>query len=258
MRYKLKRNLTWRLAAGSGQRTPNALVDNARVMVSSRMIEFQSNLQQEKAWNFGNSLVWDFLLKKREASVTLDVFHTEFENMLMMDMDADLQTLSFYNQIGRVYSTVGQIEANYELLKRLDLRLSYKIQDVKSTFRDAGLNSVPFVAKNKFLANVGYTTKGRRWTFDATALRTTPGRLAESIDVSSFDEPHPFWRLNAQVTFKFKTFEAYLGGENLTGFTQKNPIISAESPFSQTFDAANVWAPIYGRIVYLGVRYTIF
>ncbi|MGB0432038.1 MAG: TonB-dependent receptor, partial [Bacteroidia bacterium] len=249
LRYKLRKNLTWRLAAGSGQRTPNALVDNSRVMVSSRQIVFQKDLLQEKAWNFGTSFVWDFEIKKREASVTLDVFHTEFENMLMMDMDANLQQLTFYNQFGRCYSSVAQVEANYELLKRLDLRVSYKVQDVKSTFVESGLRAVPFVAKNKFLANMGYSTKGRRWSFDITTLRITPGRLAESIDVSGFDEPRPFWRVNGQVTFKFKTFEAYLGGENLTGFTQDNPIISAQSPFSETFDAANVWAPVYGRII---------
>lgn len=258
LRYKLKKNLTWRIAAGSGRRTPNALVDNSRVMVSSRQIMLANDLEQEIAWNFGTSFVWDVKLIKRDATITLDVFHTEFENMLMMDMDNNLQELIFYNMLGRCYSSVAQIEGNYELVKGLDLRLSYKMQDVKNTFVDGGLRDVPFVPTNIFLGNVGYTTPNKKWSADITAIRSTPGRLAGSIDVSNFDQPEPFWRVNSQVTFKHKTFEAYLGGENLTGFTQDNPIISSDNPFDETFDAANVWAPIFGRIVYLGVRYTIF
>ncbi|MFY0675554.1 MAG: TonB-dependent receptor [Bacteroidia bacterium] len=258
LRYKLKKNLTWRIAAGSGRRTPNALVDNSRVMVSSRQIVLPNDLEQEIAWNFGTSFVWDVKLKNRDASITVDVFHTEFENMFMMDMDNNLQELIFYNMIGRCYSSVAQIEGNYELVKGLDLRLSYKMQDVKTTFVDGGLRDVPFVPTNIFLSNLGYTTPNKAWSVDITAIRSTPGRLAGSIDVTNFEEPAPFWRVNSQITYKHKTFEAYLGGENLTGFTQDNPIISADNPFDETFDAANVWAPIFGRIVYLGVRYTIF
>lgn len=259
-RYKLRKNLTWRMAAGSGQRTPNVFVDNPRTMVSSRRISIPTDLRQEKAWNFGSSLVWDFKMAEREALVTVDVFHTEFENMLIMDMDANRNALSFYNLNGRSYSSVAQIEMNYELLKRLDTRISYKVQDVKTTFAEGNLDEVPFVAKNKFLFNTGYTTANKKWSIDLTALRTAPGRIAASIDqdANNFDSPTPFWRLNSQATFKHKNVDLYLGGENLTGFTQSNPIISSENPFSDKFDAGNVWAPVFGRIIYFGLRYTIY
>jgi hypothetical protein len=63
--------------------------------------------------------------------------------------------------------------------------------------------------------------------------------------------------MNAQVTRVFKKWEIYAGAENLTGFTQDNPIVSAENPFSSTFDATNVWGPIMGRKIYAGIRYSI-
>jgi hypothetical protein len=63
--------------------------------------------------------------------------------------------------------------------------------------------------------------------------------------------------LNAQITHIFKRWDFYLGGENLTNFKQKNPIIDAANPFGSNFDATRVWGPIIGINVYAGVRYSI-
>ena len=63
--------------------------------------------------------------------------------------------------------------------------------------------------------------------------------------------------LNAQITHVFHQWDFYIGGENLTNYRQKNPIIDSESPFSKTFDATRVWAPVFGVNVYAGVRFTI-
>lgn len=258
VRYKLKRNLTWRWAGGSGQRTPNMLVDNSRALVNQRQIVLPSGVAQEKAWNLGTSLVWNVQVKGREASVIWDAYHTEFTNMMVMDMDFDPKVLLYYNLTGRSYATVAQMEVNYELLRGLDVRASYKWQDVRTTFISNGLQSVPFVATGKLLTNLGYTTPNNHWNFDATALRMEPGRMSNHVHDADFQNPAPFWRVNAQVTYRNKGFEVYLGGENLTGFTQENPIMEAEAPFSEGFDASHTWGPIFGRVIYLGVRYTIF
>ena len=49
----------------------------------------------------------------------------------------------------------------------------------------------------------------------------------------------------------------YIGGENLTNFTQPNPIINADNPFEDGFDASLIWGPVMGRNIYVGVRYKI-
>ena len=66
-----------------------------------------------------------------------------------------------------------------------------------------------------------------------------------------------FPRLNAQVTYKLKKWELYLGGENLTNYTQSNPIIEAANPFGNNFDATRVWGPVIGYNIYFGVRFAI-
>jgi hypothetical protein len=63
--------------------------------------------------------------------------------------------------------------------------------------------------------------------------------------------------LNAQVTRRFKNLEIYLGGENLTNYTQKHAIVDWENPFGEYFDAMQVWAPLVGARGYAGLRWWI-
>jgi outer membrane receptor for ferrienterochelin and colicins len=63
--------------------------------------------------------------------------------------------------------------------------------------------------------------------------------------------------MNAQITKRFRIWELYVGAENLGNYTQKNPIIEAENPFGEHFDASMIWGPIQERKFYLGVRLTI-
>jgi outer membrane receptor for ferrienterochelin and colicins len=64
--------------------------------------------------------------------------------------------------------------------------------------------------------------------------------------------------LSAQVTRVFsKSLEIYLGGENLTNFMVHNPIFSAENPQDKAFDSSLIWGPVFGRMVYVGLRWNL-
>ena len=56
---------------------------------------------------------------------------------------------------------------------------------------------------------------------------------------------------------KFPKMDLYIGAENIFNFKQENPIIRWEDPFGEYFNIANVWGPIKGREVYLGLRYKL-
>ncbi|MBL0070987.1 MAG: hypothetical protein IPP34_03805 [Bacteroidetes bacterium] len=55
----------------------------------------------------------------------------------------------------------------------------------------------------------------------------------------------------------FKKWEVYAGCENITGFRQEMPVIGADDPFGNEFDATNIWGPLMGRKIYVGFRYSI-
>lgn len=66
-----------------------------------------------------------------------------------------------------------------------------------------------------------------------------------------------FPQLSAQVTRFFRWGSLYVGGENLTNFHVKNPIINADRPFSSGFDSNMIWGPVHGAMGYVGVRFNL-
>jgi hypothetical protein len=48
-----------------------------------------------------------------------------------------------------------------------------------------------------------------------------------------------------------------VGVENALNYTQHHPILDAENPFGTYFDSSMIWAPVFGRMAYFGLRYTI-
>jgi hypothetical protein len=97
---------------------------------------------------------------------------------------------------------------------------------------------------------------------DFTAQYTSSKRLPdtylnpEEYQLSSYS--FPYWNLLAQISYlvkKNKTeWHFYVGMENLNNFRLLNPILSANSPSSPYFDASMVWASVYGRMGYAGIR----
>ena len=63
---------------------------------------------------------------------------------------------------------------------------------------------------------------------------------------------------NTQITRIFSPmFEVYLGGENLLDIRQKTPIIGIDQPFGRNFDASITYAPVFGRMIYAGLRFNL-
>ena len=62
----------------------------------------------------------------------------------------------------------------------------------------------------------------------------------------------------AQVTKKFRDLDVYIGGENLSNYRQKHPIMNASDPYSQGFNSTLIWGPLMGVKVYAGLRFTIW
>ena len=71
------------------------------------------------------------------------------------------------------------------------------------------------------------------------------------------DEAPAYIYMLGQVSRRFKRFELYGGVENITGYVQPHPVIGYDNPFSTGFDASVVYAPLMGRLFYIGLRYNI-
>lgn len=253
-----------------GRRAANIFAENQQLFGSSRQIQLLDaegsvyGLDPEDAWNYGVSFLQGFVFLNRKGNITLDYYKTDFRNQVVVDWE-NPRAISFYNLDGESYANSFQVEVNHEILENLDVRMAYKYYDVATDYRSGRLQK-PLQAQNRFFVNLGYETKqkenGSLWKFDYTVHTQGEQRLPNT------NENPPQFRLedtvdgysvmNAQVTKVFSnTFEVYLGGENLTNFRQLNPVLGADNPFGENFDTSIVFAPIMGRMFYLGFRYKI-
>ena len=117
------------------------------------------------------------------------------------------------------------------------------------------------VNRYKGLLNLSYSTNLNKWQFDFTTQVNGDSRIptteSNPAEYQRGSESPVYTILNAQVTKRFKRWEIYLGGENLTGYIQKDPIIASDDPFGPYFDSSMIWGPIEGIMVYAGFRYCL-
>jgi outer membrane receptor for ferrienterochelin and colicin len=268
LRYSPNEKTAYRFVAGRGQRTPSVFAENIGAMASSRVYQMVATkpnipygLNAEIAWNGGVSYSKEFQLIKKPATLNIEFFHTRFVNQMVVDYDVDPQKVLFYNLSGKSYATSFQSQIDVEVLPRLDLRLAYRFNDVKTTYLK-GLLQRPFVAKHKGFTNIAYETLLGGWKLDATiqwqGQKRIPDLKGNPAAVFAISESPDFFIVNGQVSKTIrKKLELYVGIENLLNFKQDYPIISADDPYSEWFDGSMVWGPIFGRMAYAGLRFRI-
>lgn len=257
LRYAPKPTTSFRLSGGRGQRSPNVLSDQLGFLASARTWEIDSDpafpgygLQPEIGWNFGASITQEFFLDFREGVIRAEAYRTRFTEQVVIDRE-DPDLVQVYQLEGPSFANSFLIEGSYELVKRLDLRMAYRYYDVQTRYK-TGLLLQPFNPRHRGFVNLAYSTRKSGWAFDATWQWVGRQRVPGQDDSPSFS------LVNAQINKRLgKKWEWYTGGENLLNFQQPNPILGADAPFQPGFDASMVWGPVFGRMIYSGIRLTI-
>lgn len=260
LRWNATKKTTFRLSGGRGFRTSNVFVENQSVFASSRQIVMNEKLKPEIAWNYGVSANQQFKLFGNEAFINVDFFRTDFENQVIVDLDQHVNKVVFYNLQGKSYSHSLQVDMGMEPIENFAIKLAYKWYDVKTTY-NYELMDKPYVPKHRVMVNLAYATYMEKWKFDFTTNWLGKSRIPSTV-LSPVQYQLPkyskeYFLFNAQITKKFRKFETYLGCENILNFTQNNPIVASENPFGSNFDASMIYAPVEGRIIYLGLRMEI-
>ena len=259
-----------RFSIGRGKRAANIFAENQRLFASNRAINIQNNngliydLDPEIAWNYGISLLQGFNLFERKADILIDFYRTDFKNQVVVDYETPTE-INFYNLRGDSYANSLQLEFNYNPLYNLNFKTAFKHYDVKTRYNSGELQK-PLTPRQRFFANLSYeliTAKNPgSWKFDATynliGRQRFPSTAQNPQAFQLAANSPPFSTLNAQITKVFSSqFEVYFGGENMTNYSQKNPILGAENPFGSNFDTTFVYGPIFGSMYYAGLRFRL-
>ena len=259
-----------RASIGQGRKSANVFAENQHLFASTRQIDIQSSggkiygLDPEVAWNYGLSYLQGFNLFNRKGDITFDYYRTHFQNQVVVDWE-NPQRISFYNLDGESYANSFQTEVNYYVDDFTSLRLAYKFYDIETDYFSGKL-SKPLTPNHRLFANISYETKKiddiKQWKFDLTynfiGEQRLPDTSTNPVEYQLGEYSNSYSLLNTQITKVFtEKFEMYFGVENLTDLKQKNPILASDDPFGDSFDSTIIYAPIFGRMLYSGLRFKI-
>jgi outer membrane receptor for ferrienterochelin and colicin len=272
IRYSPDEDWVFRAAAGRGYRSSNIFVEYASNFASARSLtivpvnNFGYGLEQESAWNYGLNVTYYFLYEYRDATLSLDLYRTNFDKVNIADIDSDPRKITLRSVNDGAHSTSFQAELNIEPLQFLSTRLAYRYIDARQLINGSWMDK-PFSAKHRVLFNLGYSTE--RETLDDSQMlydltvqwfgsKRIPSTSSNPAGLQSRVISPSFFLVNAQVTRSFGSlFDFYIGIENLFDFRQTDPIIDPGNPNGPYFDASLIWGPISGRMVYAGLRFKI-
>ena len=257
IRYTPTDRLNLRASVGKGYRTVFGWAEYNYLLASGRELIVE-NLNQEASWNYGINADYTLWLGSQSIRFNADYYYTDFDRQVNADYDSDPHTLTIANLKGKSYSHTFQIDATYESSFGLSVTAAYRLNDVKTTYGGKLLEK-PLTPKYKALLTASFSTEMDIWQFDATLAVNGGGRMPAPYLTAdgSYSWPERFKafpQLNLQVTRWFRHFSIYAGGENLTGFRQKNPIICSSDPWSPNFDSTLIWGPVQGAMAYVGIR----
>lgn len=265
--------LVFRANGGRGLRYSHPLIDNIGVLSTGKELlgTFTDHILED-SWTFGGNATW-YIGGSGSTYFSLDYFRTQFTEQMVLDYDISDGTAAsraiMFSPLstldgGHSYTDNFQADFSAEPVEGLTVTLTGRLTDARQT-RISHLSTddvKPMVSRYKGVLNIQYATHLNKWIFDFTASVNGPCRVWEFMkgyDGLYKDGLTPVYPLlYAQVTKRFKGFDIYAGGENLTNYRQPSPIIEADRPFSSGFDASCVWGPLMGIKLYAGIRVTVW
>ena len=265
LKYQPTEPLVLRLNGGRGVRFAHPVADNIGILSTGKTLTGDlTGRLLEDAWTFGGNATFYF---NETTYLSLDYFHTRFAQALLSDRESATDITLYALDGHSAWSQNIQADFNIEPVDQLSFTLTGRYTDARTWQPSGELRELPLTSRFKAVLNAQYKTRANRWIFDFTASLNGSSRVYDFMKELRDKEGmllYPDGRtpvyplLYAQVTRRFRGFDLYIGGENLTGSMQMDPVLDADNPFSRTFDAASVWGPLMGAKFYAGIRLTIW
>jgi outer membrane receptor for ferrienterochelin and colicins len=263
VKYEISNRLTIRANAGSGFRAPFGFSEDLHLCSGSPRVWKSSNLKPETSISFNLSA--DYYGKSVKISVNL--FRTNLKNKIAFtDADASVAALGYNYQWKNVDDAFVQgielsIMAN--LMKNLDLGLDLTLNQGKyDNVRDDWAET-QYESDSKYISrfpaktgNLKIEYSPKNWNFALTG--SYQGEMYidyynEDIDPVIGDQTrikktNPFMLFNSRVSKSINMFNFYAGINNILNYIQDEKHLD---------DAAFMYAPVYGTMIYAGMTIDI-
>lgn len=268
IRYEAAENQVIRFSAGNGFRIVNLFTEDHAALTGARTVVIRNTLRPERSWNANLNYSSHYHLGNGLLSIDANAFYTYFTNRILPDYFTDPNLIIYDNLTGFAISRGISASANWNNNNGLQLQAGVTLMDVFVQEEKERLPQV-YAPRISGTYSAGYTIKPLRLRFDLTGRVLGPMYLP--VLPNDFrPEQSPLYQLvNLQATYKTsKKMEVYAAVQNLFNFLPRDPIMRpfdpfdrtvddpVNNPFGFTFDPTYNYAPMMGRRLVVGFRFS--
>jgi outer membrane receptor for ferrienterochelin and colicins len=260
IKYAATDALVLRGSIGSGFRVPYGFSEDLHLCSGSPRVYKGGDLTPEKSLSY--SITADY--SQRSLSASLNLYRTELEDAIAFaDADEQISDLGYsyqWRNIDNAFVTGVELNSSYSIARDITAAFRFEVFQGKYDSPREDWIGTPYEKTSRNISRYPQTSGGAKlayspstWDFviDADYKGMMYIDLAEPADAADvkIHETESFVIFNAKLSKNiFGRYNVYVGARNLMGYTQEEKHID---------DAAFMYAPVYGRIVYGGVRVSL-
>ncbi len=263
VKYLLSESLTVRVNVGTGFRAPYGFSEDLHLCSGSPRVWKSSDLKAETSVSYNLSA--DYYGDK--ARLSLNLFRTDLKNKIgFVDAIDAVAALGYDYQWENIDdATVQGVEASFtvNIFRHLNLSIDFTYNHGEYDQVRGDWIGTEYEDISKYISrmpettgNIGFEYKPGTWSISITG--DYQGRMyidyynedidPEFGDKSKIKQTDPFMLVDARVSKSFGYFKLYAGVDNIFDYIQNEKYLD---------DAAFMYAPMYGRMVYGGISLEI-
>ena len=245
---------TIRLNAGTGFRIVNLFTEEHDVLSGSREVVITEDLDPERSYNGTLNLNQIIDIGTSVLNIDFDLFYTHFSNQIIPDY-ANPNEIRYSNLEGHSVSRGLSISAAHNFPSPLQYSVGITLQDVFQK-TNSTKDALPFAPNFNSTFSLSYAFSAVATSIDYTGRIVGEMNLPEYPNAKNTSEIYS--EHNIKLTKKISSgLEVYTSVKNLFNYTQNNPLIAPDRPFSEDFATDHVFGPIQERRFQFGIKYEI-
>lgn len=264
---------TIRLSSGNGFRVVNLFTEDHQALTGARKVVIRESLRPEQSWNVNLNYTRFIVVGKGFMNLDGGLFYTYFTNRIIADYDTHPEQIIYSNLNGYSVSKGVNIMSETTFGFPFKLTLAATWMKVYKVENDPSGNEIVsqqvHAPEWSGIFQLTYSAMKSKLVVDFGGSWYGPMRLP--ILPSDFRPAVSPWfcLMNMQLAYQIHpAVQLYGGVKNLLDFMPSDPIMRPFDPFNRqvtinnpkhyTFDTSYNYAPMQGRRIFAGIRFSLF
>jgi len=263
LKYDLSDKITIRANVGTGFRAPFGFSEDLHLCSGSPRVWKSSDLKSEKSMSYNFSM--DYYGKN--IKISTNAFRTDLKNKIAFtDADESVAALGYdyqWKNFGDAFVQGIELSVMANLARNLDLGVDFTYNQGEYDNTREDWRGTRYENVSKYISRFPATTGNLKCEYNpATWSFVLTGNYQGSMyidyynedidpavgDLSKIKKIDPFMLFNAQVSKRINQYKISIGVHNIFNYIQDEKHLD---------DAAFIYAPLYGTMIYGGISFNI-